>query len=56
MEKFKSVNCYFKDDKGFMVFTTSDNKTYSVNLSLIKYAIDHYKKVGEKNDNKKVSD
>lgn len=48
MEKFKNVNCYFKDGKGFVVFITNEGKTYSVNLSLLQYAIDHAKKVGEK--------
>ena len=48
MEKFKFVNCYVKDGNYFLVFTTKDGKTYSANLGLISYAIEHPKKVGEK--------
>lgn len=48
MERFKSVNVYDKNGKVFVVCETNDGKVYTINYGLLKYAIEHIKKVKEK--------
>lgn len=45
MEKIKSINAYIKNGKKFVVITTNDNKTYSVNARLVEYALKNAKEV-----------
>lgn len=45
MEKIKSINCYVKDGRKFVVITTPDGKTYSVNVSLVEYVLNNAKQV-----------
>lgn len=45
MEKIKSINCYSKNGKQFVVVTTNDNKTLVINRGLVDYALTHVKEV-----------
>lgn len=45
MEKIKSINAYIKNGKKFVVITSNDNKTYSVNARLVEYALKNAKEV-----------
>lgn len=45
MEKIKSINCYEKEGKKFVVIGTNDGKSYSINFGLVEYALKNVKVV-----------
>lgn len=49
MKKFKSVNCYEKDGKKFLVLKTENGDAYSLNIGLLNYALNNPKQVKKEN-------
>lgn len=45
MEKIKSINCYEKEGKKFVVITINEGKAYSINIGLVEYALNNVKEV-----------
>lgn len=48
MEKIKSINAFKKNGKEFVVITTNDGKTYSINKGLVEYALKNVREVKSK--------